>query len=99
MKKLTLTTLILLSSCVESNRRPEVYSEIERVGEEIQLYKETQEERQQQAFFDALANFEGDSFNLENTKLFFRDNYGYYSKIDPEGRGMLTYEFLDYLAA
>lgn len=99
MKKTLLTTLILLSSCVEAKHRPEVYAEVERVKEEIQLYKETQAEIRQQAFYGALANFEGESFNEPNTKLFFWNNYGYYSKIDSEGRGMRTYEFLNYLDA
>lgn len=87
MKNVTLTATIFLSSCVGSDSNSEDYG-ADAVFQEM-LYASKSEavnEKQEQAFFDALAYFEGASFDEANTKLFFWSNYG-------------SYEFLNYLDA
>ena len=96
MKKALLTTLFLLSSCIESRRVIDIEQEHARIQQEIELYRVNQAEQREQAFFDTLREFSGEEFNEPNVKLFFWENYGSYSKFEPD-RGMTTYSFLNRL--
>ena len=106
MKKAFLTTLFLLSSCIESRHVIDVEQEHARIQQKYNLsvdlkqhgriWRVNQAEQREQAFFDTLREFSGEDFDEPNVKLFFWSNYSYYSKLDPD-RGMYTYSFLNRL--